>query len=359
MMKFLKIIFISAIITLFNCCNRVGNINSIDFTSILKADSTVINLEDISESIKIVPLQMTDSSIISYISDVKFDGSYLYVLDKNTCKVFNSEGKYIRSIGIKGRANNEYLYINEVFINPNKIILFDESGKKLLTFGLDGKYLYTLPIKDIKGATQVYTLDGDNYMAFTPDLGQEHSDNMLTFFNSKGITDSILYNNPLNVPCNANIYIKECQLLKYDNELKIKLLLNDTIFSLNLNNKKLYPCYFLNLGEKKAVPDARIDMINSLYSGGIPERYNQMSKVILLGENNSTILMKVDNEYYFYNKRNQKVNKWFVLPPLSTEYENSKGLSKISTLDEAGYLISYVENTDENGNPIIILAKLK
>jgi len=359
MMNFLKILFIPAIITFFNCCNRVDNINNIDLTSLLKADSTVINLEDISESIKIVPLQMTDSSIISYISDVKFDGSYLYVLDKNTCKVFNSEGKYINSIGFKGRAINEYLYINEVFVNPKNIILFDESGKKLLTYGLDGKYLYTLPIKDIKGATQVYTLDGDNYMAFTPDLGQEHSDNMLTFFNSKGITDSILYNNPLKVPCNANIYIKECQLLKYGNELKIKLLLNDTIFSLNLNNRKLSPCYILNLGEKKAVPDARIDMINSFYNGGIPERYNQMSKVILLGENNSTILMKVDNEYYFYNKRNQKVNKWFVLPPLSTEYENSKGLSKIYTLDEAGYLISYVENTDENGNPIIILAKLK
>lgn len=75
--------------------------------------------------------------------DVDVEGN-IYVLDRKAShiKVFDKEGKFLRTIGNKGQGPGEFQGPRDIYITPQKEILVnDSSTRRLHFFTLDGKFL--------------------------------------------------------------------------------------------------------------------------------------------------------------------------------------------------------------------------
>lgn len=96
-----------------------------------------------------------ESSLDDKISDVHrvFDIDSLYIIwDKRGSSVFvyNKEGKFLNHIGAKGHAKNEYVSLNDVYVNAKarQVCLLDNAAHKILHFDYNGAYRKTTKIKE-------------------------------------------------------------------------------------------------------------------------------------------------------------------------------------------------------------------
>lgn len=136
-------------IILFICCTRP----SVDMV-IIKCD-----LDDISgihesgliNDVEIVQLQDTNV-YITQISKVESMDSNLYILDskRDVIHIFTEEGKYINTISHKGHGANEYLELNDFFVDRENhtVNVLSRLNKKLFVYDKEGKNLLrteTLP----------------------------------------------------------------------------------------------------------------------------------------------------------------------------------------------------------------------
>jgi len=94
----------------------------------------------------------TGNFVMGRIRDIKTDSdNNLYVLDisNQTILKFNSNGKFVKSIGRKGKGPGEFLRCNHFTITPdNNIITLDNRNKKISFFDSDGKYYKSVAITD-------------------------------------------------------------------------------------------------------------------------------------------------------------------------------------------------------------------
>ena len=125
------------------CCNAPGDKSQDKFVvkayEILDGQS-VVNLSEIASSISYIPLETTDSSMVSNISSIHYQSGKIYVRD-NTDKifVFSDKGKFINVINRKGRGPEEYSEIRsfapsaagELYIlsGQGDFLKYDQSGK--------------------------------------------------------------------------------------------------------------------------------------------------------------------------------------------------------------------------------------
>ena len=98
---------------------------------------SVFNLVD---SVTIVPLETSDSCLISTISRIVKHGNQLYVLDRkiNTFFCFDLNGKLQFKINRTGNGPGEYQYIETFAVNPQGEILLLEPWGNLYCFDSTG-----------------------------------------------------------------------------------------------------------------------------------------------------------------------------------------------------------------------------
>jgi len=117
-----------------------------------------INLSEIAKSIKYIPLETKEESFIGSNPQILYDDNYIVVADHTgIIKVFDNDGKFIRSINRIGRGPEEYtpsfseyslINGNIVISNRNQIIEYDISGnfiRRVATPTVD-EYSAILPI---------------------------------------------------------------------------------------------------------------------------------------------------------------------------------------------------------------------
>ena len=80
---------------------------------------TEIFLEDISSNHTSIPLEMTEESLISHITDVAISESFLYVNDRNGIFQFDLKGKYKKKIGKIGEAPGNYQGVWSLAFDPS------------------------------------------------------------------------------------------------------------------------------------------------------------------------------------------------------------------------------------------------
>ena len=103
-------------------CNRSeeSKVNIIDILAPVTGEIT--NLSHIATDIDYVPLQTTDSSIISGIYSMKARGNYLYMATYYEVFCFNNIGKFLFKLSRKGRGPGEYGIINDFDMRLSALI---------------------------------------------------------------------------------------------------------------------------------------------------------------------------------------------------------------------------------------------
>jgi hypothetical protein len=253
---------------------------------------------------------------------------FIFVFTKDLLYQFNTDGKYIRKIGSKGRGPTEYGYILDVSVDENseKIYICDNLGQKINIYGLSGEYLGKEPRtgfwKRFEVFNNMYFINPLNYSGNEPCMLKVIAEDDSTICFSNYVTykqqDLFLVNE-----------VKNFQ--KINKELLFHQQFNDTIYRFDLQNRKLSASYYFDFDNLK-LPYHLLGSLSTWNNES--SKYGYLNDVC---ENNNyvfaTISYKGENEKYVINKKSGKsyfIDKKqdFVWPQWS---------------DERGVLISYIQ----------------
>ena len=94
--------------------------------------------EVLSDSIDIIPLEVTENCLISDIKKLEFYKNRIFISDRINAKifVFDSEGNFLRAIGKQGRGPGEYSYMGDFSFKGDSVIIQDLSRKKYIVYDL-------------------------------------------------------------------------------------------------------------------------------------------------------------------------------------------------------------------------------
>lgn len=122
----------------------------------LAADSK-LKLSDFVDSVKWIPLELTQECIIGKISQVYFLDSLILVVDTKagTLLFFDMNGKYRNKIDRRGKGPGEYATIRHALYDfeRNRIMVYDDILRKLIYYRMDGTM-----IKEIQNFNEGYVI---------------------------------------------------------------------------------------------------------------------------------------------------------------------------------------------------------
>lgn len=129
---------------------QASDTNEILIADVRKAIQTesFFSMKDDVKSIEYIPLETTDSCLISNIISLIADDDYIFLLNGKTSEIFqfNRRGKFIRQIGRVGEGPGEYApySIHTLSLNhSSKEIILNRRYQPALVYAYDGTYLRT------------------------------------------------------------------------------------------------------------------------------------------------------------------------------------------------------------------------
>jgi 6-bladed beta-propeller len=253
-MRYLALI----ILTLFFCsCGNKDNstIRTIDLLS--PGGQQVTNLSEIADDIQYIPLETHPDALMKFVGSLKEGNDKFYINTVLELLCFDKTGKFLYKLAQQGRGPGEYIYLSDYDIMPeeNQVIVLTR-GK--LNFYNETDTGFNLQ-KHLNLKIQ------PNYVDFFPD-----QDNILLSFTAStgenkyqcvGITHEgdTLFKRPnyykfTRISKVVMGFNSDNIINKYDDKMRIKGFLNDTIFTIN-NDFKFVPYMVLNSGGKSITTD--------------------------------------------------------------------------------------------------------
>jgi len=253
-MRYLALI----ILTLFFCsCGSKDNstIRTIDLLS--PGGQQVTNLSEIADDIQYIPLETHPDALMKFVGFLKEGNDKFYINTVLELLCFDKSGKFLYKLDQRGRGPNEYVYLSDYDIKPEENLVIVLTRGKL--------YFYNETDTGFNLGRQLDLKKQPNYVDFFP--GQ---DNILFSFSAStgenkyqcvGITPEgdTLFKQP-----NLYEFTRTSKVVmgfssdniinKYDDKMRIKGFLNDTIFTIN-NDFKFVPFMVLNSGGKSITTD--------------------------------------------------------------------------------------------------------
>jgi len=110
------------------------------------------NVFDVIDSIRLVPLEQKENSIIGSLNDIKIIDTLIYATDMYKAQavfVFDASGKYIRRIGNMGHGPGEYVSINSIDVSEDHIDILDWAKLEFMRYGIDGKCMKTIDVSNL------------------------------------------------------------------------------------------------------------------------------------------------------------------------------------------------------------------
>ena len=115
------------------------------------------------DSVWCVPLETTDSSLVSSVFDVEVMDDRFYVLDGKCASIliFDKQGHYLGGINDQGEGPNEYFRIVNMELDRlnKQIVVNDGFSKKLLVYDRDGNWVKTIPFEFSQGVVVPFMND--------------------------------------------------------------------------------------------------------------------------------------------------------------------------------------------------------
>lgn len=161
------ILHVFVLILFFGCKEKQTDLSNIKNITVNIPDLEINKIEDLFSIKDTINLEATPSSLISTVSQVFFVNDKIFISDLLNDKVlcFSNEGRFIRNIGNKGRAANEFLGLSSFYILGDTLCLYDFGGKKVLRFDIDGNYLDNTPLLGVYNSLSP-RINNDGFIAF-------------------------------------------------------------------------------------------------------------------------------------------------------------------------------------------------
>jgi len=108
------------------------------------------------DSCQYIPLESSDSVMIGNIKQIFEDKDRFYIHDitSDIIFIFDKTGKYLTKIDRKGRGNDEYIKLTEMYLDPinSDIIILCDRSQSLIRYDRDGNFIKRTENKFITSA---------------------------------------------------------------------------------------------------------------------------------------------------------------------------------------------------------------
>ena len=340
-----------------------------------------VPLSAIGSSIQYISLETNSASLLKTILHIELCDSIIFVCDNDKLLKFDTAGRFIKQIGIKGRGPGEYPSIYDFSVDKTNQLIYIAASriKETLIFDFDGNFIKSYKVPYIQIQILVYEMNYILYRNPFPDPDAKFNwyitdsdGKILTKFRSFPGKDS---RSKMIGQSTSPMYL-------FDGKVHFMEYGIDTLYLLNRSAKEPYAIF--DLGDLKMDPypvdfdtDALKDKIwvykifedrNNLYlkvsKGWTSTFYHciyskKESETITLKENgfindldggpifwpqfitSDTILVSYIDAYQFLNYLNKKSDD-------STESTNN---------EESGQLKTLKKQLTETSNPVIMIVK--
>lgn len=252
---------------------KEDSIVRISIPDVLKERKIELHLSDEINGIDIVPLETTEQSLLSTIVDVSITDDDIFIWDfKNGIFRFSRDGTFLNKIGKRGQGPGEYLYVNQLIIDHDKVLI-SEMGKesaatrRIHIYDFQGQLLQTiLTPKLFVGTLGTLLLFNEEKFAVDPiAVFDDFRKNYWTvalldssfnikeeFYNPsfKGREKDIWENRSLSYGW-KNFWEEFGPFIStYKNDMHICFYQEDTVYLYDKTERGLKPKYILNMGDK-------------------------------------------------------------------------------------------------------------
>ncbi|MCQ2974407.1 MAG: 6-bladed beta-propeller [Bacteroidales bacterium] len=382
-----KVFYILLLILIASCSNTTqtetkyfenpnDSLIKIDLTEGFKQSTRT--LDEMIDSISIIPLQTDDNTLVSQILDIKVTDKYFYIKDNyqnGSLVIFDREGNFIKRLPF-GNGPQEVNHVQNVYPDYDNNLLYVNSSDKISIFTEDGNYISNF-VKD----NYVYDFSIVN--------------NNLYYVTVMGVLNTIVKRDTLsneNQLFSSGFPIDDFLMIKYKYFQKNKDILSFT-FPLNKNiyylkNDTIIKKYIISFDEfeKKnlSIEDYqnRFSNFNNeyIFEGNYLETNTLQYFMFLTKDTKSKEIYrnkKTGEIWSFKPVENSFCNqiKWFFVADADKDYfvsyimpenidkENSVSEEKWDRTNLNGKIsdsdMAKLENTQIDDNPLIILYKLK
>lgn len=220
-----------------------------------------INLSKIANKIKYIPLETTNNSILSRITaphdNVLFIKEGIIVSDKNyNICLFDYRGKYINSIGKKGKGPGEYLDASSIttIMNDSIVVILSGYKSKLYFYNLQGKFIKSLDVKNAPSMVKGY--NSNKYILVHPSgrrfMTDYHTFKMCDFRNKNDNNNTLFFQRHKEKEFEKKKKLKKnafkVSYYKISDNYYYWEYNRDTIW--NIKNNKVFPYYHINYDHK-------------------------------------------------------------------------------------------------------------
>ena len=254
--------FLLIAILFFSCSKDARKVKIMEIPVDFEQDIS-LPLSEITEELTAITLELTDETPINpdFISRVLFCEDYLIVVLRDNILIFNTDGKFVRTIGAKGQASGEYVGgIRHVTLDEKNKRLFVYSVPKIICYDLDGTFIKEFELFQDSPKAEINYIANINYVNDELLLLAEHifSQDEKGFFNQSTlyrlnnefqITDSCtirkvyvdMFSSPNN-PYEEHILYNDSSIYLYYSDLsssnrtnRKETILRDTLYRLEKN----------------------------------------------------------------------------------------------------------------------------
>jgi len=353
-----------------NCILFLLGSGFLSCTSHLKTDPVCYDISSLRSSKELfsfkeqftyIPLETNPGCLIGGVHKVILTSDFIFVLSGDSFYQFETNGKYIRKIGSKGRGPAEYGIIVDVAVDEALGQVYICDLKKINIYDFSGRYIGT---KDLDGFSKRLEVFNNMYVVYPLNYsGKEPC--MLKIIDENDSSTCLKNNVSYNSQDFFQVYdIKNFQ--KLDNELIFHQQFNDTIYRFDPRAKTLSVNYYFDFGSSKFPLDLLENIVKYQdKSSG----YGYLEDVC---ENGSyvfvTIFYKGESERYVINKKTGKSyainkDKFLIWPRWSDENGTMITFLQAGNMKEHkdeiadNKLRNLAFELKEEDNPVIVLMK--
>jgi|GEM_PF-1480643 len=336
MIRIIKLCFLLFLVVFCSCNNNTSTKVPLrgDF-EIIKIESpgqdSIVHLSNFVKSVKLVPLEFSDNSIVGKVKKMKFYKDRIYIHDKyqTSLLVFDIQGKFLHTIGVLGKGKDEYLDLTSFDVNEKGVFIYNYNPSEIYHYDYEGIPLQKSKIRDFQG--EYFAMQNDFYYLYrsSPKTGSEFELNIY----SSDFKDHVGYF-PSNTDYESVGVTGLFSGTSSDGSIPFHLPLNDTIYM--LNKDEITASYFIDFGKYRISEKDRLD----LYKNMAPVDEASAREEFAFDVNNvqSTDSYLFCNYYYryilhpvFYNKKDKTIiNSYNIFDDISnmifanpiTQYEN-------------------------------------
>lgn len=98
-------------------------------------------------SAEYVMLETKETCLLKGVGFIEKAGNFYVIQSGKEVFTFNQDGKFISAFQHFGQGPQEYLGIDGMRVYGNSVYILDQDGKKILVYGLDGRFKFKIKLK--------------------------------------------------------------------------------------------------------------------------------------------------------------------------------------------------------------------